>query len=105
MKSNFYRKLVYMGLVLGLFVMTLFVRAPIEQVRAERQLSDDTLGDVDPTSSTMVLVLGGLRPVAANLLWTEALDMQKEHDWANLEVVVKSIVKLEPHFISVWTFQ
>jgi hypothetical protein len=105
MKSNFYRKLVYMGVVLALYVVTLFVRTPIERVRARLQLSDTTLGDVDPTSSTMVLVLGGLRCVAANLLWTEAIEMQKEHDWTNLEVVVKSIVKLEPHFISVWTFQ
>jgi hypothetical protein len=105
MKSNFYRKLLYMGIVLIIFVVTLFVRPPIERFRASQGLSDTELGDVDPTSSTMVLVLGGMRSVAANLLWTEAIEMQKEHDWANLEVVVKSIVKLEPHFISVWTFQ
>jgi hypothetical protein len=105
MRSNFRRKVAYMGMALALFVVILFVREPIRQTRAAYKLSDDTLGDVDPTSSTMVLVLGGLRGVASNLLWTQALEMQKEQDWTNLEVVVKSIVKLEPHFISIWTFQ
>ncbi len=81
------------------------VRAEFFRYDPRRLLSEATLGDVDPTSSTMVLVLGGLRGVASNLLWSQALEMHKQHDWTNLEVVVKSIVKLEPHFISIWTFQ
>jgi hypothetical protein len=105
MRSSFIRKLVYMGLALALFVVILIVRAPIETIRKAHNLTEESLGDVDPTSTTMVLVLGGLRGVAANVLWFQAQELQKEHNWYAYEPVVESIIKLQPHFIQVWTFQ
>ena len=107
MRSSFVLKLGYMGLALILFGIMLPLRAHIQDIRTnpKYRLSEANLGDVDPTSSTMVLVLGGMRGAAADVLWIQALDMQKEHDWTNLEPVVESIVKLQPHFIYVWTFQ
>lgn len=107
MKSSFWLKLGYMGVALVLFGIMLPLRAHIQSIRKNPKfrLSDANLGDVDPTSSTMVLVLGGLRGAAVNVLWIQALEMQKEHDWTNLEPVVESIVKLQPHFIYIWTFQ
>ncbi len=105
MKSSFARKLMYMGMALVLFAVILVIRGPIERERAAHKLSEATLGNVDPTSSTMLVVLGGMRGIASNILWKQAIDLQREHDWARLEVVVDSITRLEPHFISVWTFQ
>jgi hypothetical protein len=105
MRSNFIRKLVYMGLALALFVVILQVRKPIERIRAAEGLSETTLGNVDPTSSTMVLVLGGMRGIAVNFLWSQALELQKNQDWYAYEPIVESIIKLQPHFVRVWTFQ
>ncbi len=105
MRSSFVRKLVYMGLALALFVVILIVRGPIESIRKANNLTEESLGDVDPTSTTMVLVLGGLRGVAANVLWFQAQELQKEQNWYAFEPVVESIIKLQPHFIQVWTFQ
>jgi hypothetical protein len=104
-RSNFTRKLFYMGLALALFVVILQVRKPIDAIRTDRGLSETTLGDVDPTSATMVLVLGGMRGIAVNFLWAQALELQKNEDWYAYEPVVESIIKLQPHFVRVWTFQ
>jgi hypothetical protein len=94
-----------MVLAVVLFVVVHVIRKPIEDERTEHKLSEATLGNVDPTSSTMLVVLGGLRGVASNILWIQAEDLKNKRDWSNLEVVVNSITTLEPHFISVWTFQ
>jgi len=98
-----------MVVVLALFIVMLPVRGRIEQIRQDpkHRLAPEVLsaGDVDPTSTLAILVLGGMRGVACNILWSEALDFYKKKKWNELEAVVHSIVKLQPHFISIWTFQ
>lgn len=111
MRRNLVRKLTYMVLALVLFVLMFPTRERIERIRRdpEYRLSEETLAsptDVDTTGSIAILVLGGFRGVAANLLWSQALDIQKnKKDWNKLESVVQSIIKLQPHFVQVWTFQ
>jgi hypothetical protein len=77
----------------------------LAQLRYEYELGDTSLGDVDPTSSTMTLVLLGFRGIAADLLWLEAIDNQKHKNWAQLEANVNSIVLLQPHFLKIWDYQ
>ena len=43
--------------------------------------------------------------MAANVLWTRAIDFQKVQEWDRLKVTVDMITKLQPHFLSIWTFQ
>ena len=43
--------------------------------------------------------------MAANVLWTRAIDLQKVQEWDRLKVTVDMITKLQPHFLSIWTFQ
>ena len=69
----------------------------------EYDLSQDSLGDIDPTSETIRLTTLGLRNVAANVLWYKANEYKKREDWYNLMATVDTITKLQPHFISVWT--
>ncbi|MCH7685375.1 MAG: hypothetical protein IH899_01615, partial [Planctomycetes bacterium] len=77
----------------------------LAQLRQEYELGDTSLGDVDPASSTMTLVLLGFRGIAANMLWMEAIEHQKLKNWAQLRANVDSIILLQPHFLSVWDFQ
>ena len=111
MRHSLVRKLSYLGVILALLVLTIPVRGWINVIRSDPQyrLSQEVLatpGDVDTTSSIAILVLGGFRGFAANLLWSQALDIQEyKKDWNKLESVVQSIIKLQPHFIRVWTFQ
>jgi hypothetical protein len=77
----------------------------LAKLRRKNQLGESTLGDVDPSSATMNLVLVGLRGIAANQLWMQANENQKTKNWAQLKANIESIILLQPHFIKVWEFQ
>lgn len=76
----------------------------LAQMRRENDLGESTLGNVDPSSATMNLVLLGLRGPAACMLWVQ-MDGQKDRkDWAGMRATTESIIKLQPHFQKVWQF-
>lgn len=110
--STRWRKLVYLIGVLVLMVPIVWLGMPASQgsttqghlatLRTEYELGEPDLGDVDPTSATMNLVLLGLRGVAANLLWLDATEQQGTKNWAQLRADVNSIILLQPHFKEVW---
>ena len=77
----------------------------LAQKRDEFTLGEASLGNVDPSSSTMNLVLFGLRGVATNVLWQDAMDAKETKDWARLRSDVDSITLLQPHYEKVWDFQ
>ena len=120
--TTFQRKLVYGAGVLLLFVPIIWLGRPasaapderadgggaggvLAQKRAEFTLGESSLGNVDPSSATMNLVLFGLRGVATNVLWTDAMDAKEKKDWARLRSDVDSITRLQPHYEKVWDFQ
>ncbi len=77
----------------------------IAQERYKARLGEASLGDVDPASTSMSLVLLGMRGLAANLLWMQADQLRDRKQWSTLEQTVESILLLQPHFQSVWKFQ
>jgi hypothetical protein len=113
------RKLVYLlGMVLLLAPIVVLGRPPgreesgartsggtLATLRNEYDLGETSLGNVDPSSSTMNLVLLGFRGVAVNLLWRNALEERDEKQWAQLRATTDSIIMLQPHYIKVWDFQ
>lgn len=110
------RQLVYLTGILVLMAPIIVLGMPttpeqsgalgvIAQKRLEYELGEPSLGNVDPASATMNLVLLGLRGVAANLLWMEADHLKDTKNWSQLKSTVESIILLQPHFQSVWKFQ
>ncbi|MEX0703315.1 MAG: hypothetical protein WD069_14570 [Planctomycetales bacterium] len=114
------RKLVYLGGIATLLIPIIWLGMPaggpagasgdgmvgqLAQLRQEYDLGEATLGDVDPSSATMNLVLLGMRGIAANALWQNANEQQKTKEWAKLRATVDSIILLQPHFSQVWDFQ
>ena len=116
------RKLVYAGCILLLLVPIVRLGAPtsedvvpgskakvsgglLAQMRVEHDLGESTLGEIDPSSAAMNLVLLGLRGPAAGVLHLQALDYQEKKDWAKLKTTVDSIIKLQPHYVEIWKFQ
>lgn len=108
------RKFAYMGGILLLLIPIIYLGMPadstggnagrIAALRAELDLGEASLGDIDPSGAAMNLVLLGLRGVAANILWVQA-DEQKSHkDWAAMRATTESIIKLQPHFTKVWEY-
>ncbi len=77
----------------------------LARMRVEYDLGETTLGDIDPSSAAMNLVLLGLRGPAAGLLHLQAIDFQERKDWAKLRAAVDSIIRLQPHYVKIWQFQ
>src|SRR5262249_4279774 len=113
------RKLVYLGGIIALFVPIIMLGAPPEpggknveaspggvlaRMRTEKGLGESDLGNVDPASSTMNLLLLGFRGIATSILWMDAQDQQRNKDWAALRATTESIILLQPHFLKVWHF-
>jgi hypothetical protein len=110
------RKLVYMGVVIALLIPIIALGRPatsagpdsgglIAQRRYQEDLGEASLGDVDPASTSMSLVLLGLRGVAANILWMQADHQKETKQWSELEQTIERILLLQPHFQSVWKYQ
>ena len=108
------RKFIYFGLILALFTVTLFVRGrvamgkefPSINKQAETlRLREVDQGEPELTGSALRLVTSGLRGVAITSLWLSAIEKQKKHEYNELEGIVRSLTKLQPHFITPWLFQ
>ncbi len=110
------RKLVYIIAIVLLLGPIIYLGQPattagtasgglIARERFESRLGEASLGDVDPASTSMSLVLLGMRGMAANLLWMQADKLRDRKQWSQLEQTVESILLLQPHFQSVWKFQ
>src|SRR5262245_17398656 len=100
------RKLVYIGLILVLFFGAfLFRKYGVEAHAQELALREQDRADVDLTGSAVRLSLTGSRGLAVCILWATAIDKQKKNQWNELELLVRSVTKLQPHFITPWLFQ
>ncbi len=100
------RKLAYGVLILLLFTGSLLHRRFVLEPRAEAlQLRETSRGEVELTGSALRLLLTGSRGLATTVLWDSANKMMMKHQWNELELVVKSITKLQPYFITPWMFQ
>lgn len=100
------RKLLYFGLIAVLFTATLLLRKHVVEVKAdELELREQSQGDVELTGSAVYLSLSGSRGLVICYLWITANDKQARHEWNELEMIVSSLTKLQPHFIKPWRFQ
>lgn len=112
---SFTRKVAYLCGIALLFVPISLLSAPatsrekgggtLTRMRRENRLSLAQLGKIDPASASMSLATLGMRGVAANLLWSRAIDCQKKENWDGVTAALNQITKLQPNFVSVWQFQ
>jgi len=116
--AAFRRKVIYLLAIAALLAPLYFFGAPrrateeggvaggqLAAVRSKHQLSQGDLGKIDPTSETMKLATFGLRGVAANLLWSQANEYKKTHQYDKMKAAIEQITRLQPNFIKVWEFQ
>src|SRR5947209_6639532 len=100
------RKVVYLALILVLLTVSLLHRRLIVIPQAYNlQLREEARGEVELTSSAVRLATTGLRGWATCSLWLGAIEKQRKHEWNELELMVRSITKLQPYFVSPWLFQ
>jgi hypothetical protein len=76
----------------------------LARLRTEHDLGESDLGQIDPTSATMNLVLLGLRGVAVNMLRMDLDHYKNTKNWAELRATTDAVITLQPHYIEVWRF-
>ncbi len=104
--TNMQRKIIFAIGILVLFVGMYPYKRFLAAEADKKDLGEATIGEVDTGSFVLKLfLLGGFRGMAANVLWTRAIDFQKVQEWDRLKVTVDMITKLQPHFLAIWTFQ
>ena len=100
------KQILYGSLILGLFALMVPYGEWLQREKAERDLGEATIGQVDTGSFMLKLaMIGGFRGVVANVLWMQAQELQRLQEWDRLKSKVDFITKLQPHFLSIWTFQ
>jgi hypothetical protein len=100
------RKLSYGAAILALLTGSLLLRAQVILPRANSLLlREETKGEVELTGSAIRLSLTGSRGVAICFLWIAAQEKQKKREWNEMELLVSSVAKLQPHFITPWLYQ
>jgi hypothetical protein len=119
-RGSFFRKIAYL-LAIGLLLIVMYALgrpatparkgAPpnpgglLTRLRADYGLSETQFGEVDPTSVTIKLAFLGLRGIAADILWEKANAYKMKKDWGNLAATLNQIMKIQPHYVSVWNNQ
>jgi hypothetical protein len=99
-------KIIYAVLILIVFASMRPYTSWLSQEKKDRDLGEAAIGQVDTGGFVMKLfLLGGARGIFANYLWLKADENKRDHDWDRLKSNVDLITKLQPHFLSVWTFQ
>ena len=100
------RKIIYGLIIVALFGAMLPYGQWLNNEKSEKDLGEAAIGQVDTGSFMLKLaLLGGARGMAANVLWTRAEELKRDQDWDRIKATVDLITKLQPHFLSIWTFQ
>jgi hypothetical protein len=102
-----YRKLLYGGAVILLFSALVVYRqvGVVEQAAERYGISETNIGKTDLGGSVARFLLASFRGPLICSLWWEAIELQARHEWDRMEIVIKSLTKLQPHFRSTWEYQ
>lgn len=113
-RGSFYRKISYLIVIAVLLLPISQLGAPstledqggwLAQLRAENNLGQADLGEIDPASETIRLATLGLRGIAVSLLWTKANEYKKTENWTDFRATLQQLAKLQPYFVSFWRYQ
>lgn len=99
------RKLIYFGLVVLLLTLQMQHRLVIEARAEENDLRETNIGQVDLGGSAARFALTSFRGPLICALWWEATERQKRHEWNQLELLIRTLAKLQPHFKRPWEYQ
>ncbi len=97
-------KRICLVLVVAIIAALSFLQANIDSIRLKRDYGEAGLGGTPPEEVVTVLVLGGFRAVAADLLWLRSINLKEEKKFYELRTLYELIAKLQPTFAKVWVF-
>jgi hypothetical protein len=118
--TPFIRKIIYIACIGGLLIPLALVSRPetrnedgeikdaggvLSALRDKHNLSQAKMSEIDPASETMKLASLGLRGVAVNMLWMQAMEHKKNEDYDKLASTLQALTKIQPNFVKVWEYQ
>ncbi len=115
-RASFVRKVSYLGLIVLLLVPLSLIGMPAKQsdgsgggvlaeLRREHDISEASLGEIDPTAESVKLAMFGLRAPAITLLYNRIEEQQRKKQWDEQRATLEELSKLQPHFTGVWRHQ
>ncbi|MFK7768510.1 MAG: peptidylprolyl isomerase [Mariniblastus sp.] len=119
-KNPFVRKIIYIACIGGLLIPLSLVSRPetrdgdgsivdgggqLSILREDYDLSQAKISEIDPASETMKLASLGLRGVAVNMLWMQAMEHKKLEQYDKLASTLQALTKIQPSFVKVWEYQ
>jgi len=115
-RASFIRKLIYLGLMVALLVPLSLIGMPSKQkdgggggvlaeMRQRNDISEASLGEIDPTAESVKLAMFGLRAPAITMLYNRINEQQKRKQWDDQRATLEELAKLQPHFCGVWRHQ
>ncbi len=100
------REAIYLLLVLGLLSLAWLWREGVVKPQARKlALLEEEIGNVEVAGRALELALTGSRGLAVSYLWFQVTELQKKNRWNEMELITRSLTKLQPHFITPWLFQ
>ena len=126
MNNTFIRKIIYIAIIGILLIPLSLISRPasrsatagaaegksnnqglakLAKLRDQYELSQSKMMEIDPASETMKLASLGLRGVAVNMLWMQAVEHKKKENWDQLASTLNALIKIQPNFVKVWEFQ
>lgn len=118
--SPFVRKIIYIACIGALLIPLSMISRPetrdadgkiddgggqLSILREKNDLSQAKMSEIDPASETMKLASLGLRGVAVNMLWMQAMDHKKKENYEQLASTLQALTKIQPNFVKVWEYQ
>src|ERR1700693_1147707 len=105
-QQSLIRKVIYLGVIVGLFSGSwVWRRYFLEPQANELAALEQNAGEVQVSDAAVRLALMGTRGFVTCYLWMSAIELQKKHQWNELELEVGSLTTLQPHFLTPWLFQ
>ncbi|MDG1875114.1 MAG: hypothetical protein P8J27_14470 [Mariniblastus sp.] len=116
----FIRKIIYIAIIGALLIPLSMISRPetrdkggsikdaggqLSILRETHNLSQAKMSEIDPASETMKLASLGLRGVAVNMLWMQAMEHKKKENYEQLASTLQALTKIQPSFVKVWEYQ
>ena len=92
-------------LVAGLLAAGVPVRERLLSERRRTGLRGVDLDKLPPLGAAGLLLLGGFRGVAVDILWLRVISLHQQRQYEEERSLIELITRLQPYYISVWVFQ
>lgn len=97
---------VYCGAAIAvLFFLMLLHRPTVQETARQNSIQTANLGEVDLGGSITRFVLASFRGPLICGLWWEARTAQQKHEYEQMELVIRALSKLQPHYRGPWRYE